>query len=172
MKTIRVTSIVLAAAGSWYDWRVGAAAMLLLALACEWLLHRVSELEVLVELSEMRAIRDPLTCLFNRRWLEETGFEVGASTGAIVADVDHFKSYNDRWGHAGGDAALQQIARLMRRLFGNGEIVCRLGGEEFGVIMGGANQTSAMALASRLTHRLTDFDFGPAGRITVSVGLA
>ncbi|HYC90822.1 MAG TPA: GGDEF domain-containing protein [Thermoanaerobaculia bacterium] len=176
MKTIRVTSIVLAAAGSWYDWRVGAAAMLLLALTCEWLLHRVSELELLVELSEMRAIRDPLTSLFNRRWLEETGFRIGASTGVIVADVDHFKSYNDRWGHAGGDAALQQIARLMRRLFGNGEIVCRLGGEEFLIIIPHVSFETLRASAERLVEesRVLAVQLGgqPLGAITVSAGIA
>lgn len=176
MTAIRVTSILLAAAGTWYDWRVGVAAMLFLAATCEWLLHRMCELELLVERSEMRAVRDPLTGLFNRRWLEEASFETGPSTGVIVADVDHFKSYNDRWGHAAGDAALQQIARLMRRVFGNGEVVCRLGGEEFLIIFPCVSfeelhaNAELLIVESRLLTVCLDGEL--LGSITVSAGIA
>lgn len=176
MTAIRVTSILLAAAGSWYDWRVGAAAMLLLGATCEWLLRRVRELESLVEHSEMRAIRDSLTSLFNRRWLEETSFEIRPGTGVIVADVDHFKSYNDRWGHAGGDAVLQALAKLLRRLFGNGEVVCRLGGEEFLIILPHVSFDQLRGCAellveeSRLLNVYLDGEL--LGAITVSAGIA
>ena len=176
MTAIRVISIFLAATASWYDWRAGAAALLLLAVTCEWLLRRVRELERLVEHSEMRAVRDSLTGLFNRRWVEETSFETGPSTGVIVADVDHFKSYNDRWGHAGGDAVLQQLAQLMRRLFANGEVVCRLGGEEFLIILPRVSFDELRGCAellvgeSRLLNVYLDGEL--LGAITVSAGIA
>jgi diguanylate cyclase (GGDEF)-like protein len=176
MKPIRIASIVLAAAGTFYDWRVGAATIVLLGLTCEWLLRRIGEQKLLLEITEMRAIRDSLTGVYNRRWLEETSFEAGTSTGVIVADVDHFKSYNDRWGHAGGDALLQQLARLMRRLFGNGEVVCRTGGEEFLIIIPHVSFEALRERAEGLveeSRRLTvQFDGELLGGITVSAGIA
>lgn len=176
MKPIRIASITLAALGTFYDWRVGVAAIAMLGLTCEWLLRRLGEQELLLEITEMRAIRDSLTGVYNRRWLEETSFEPVPSTGVIVADVDHFKSYNDRWGHAGGDALLQELARLMRRLFGNGEVVCRIGGEEFLIIIPHVSfealRESAESLVEQSRRLVVQLDGERLGAITVSAGIA
>src|SRR5688500_20006129 len=85
------------------------------------------------------SVTDSLTGLFNRRCIAEsltmellTGGNPHARVGVILIDVDHFKRFNDTWGHGGGDALLQQLARLMRDTFtGDDDIVCRYGGEEF-----------------------------------------
>lgn len=238
MKSLRMTSIVLAVAAAWWDWRLGAAAIACLGVVCGSLLQRLHEQRILAELSERlqrsasveeawqlvpqyvrrlrgrrlfgrlaaaaatarlarevasrvdlavdnlrvqeelrtRAIRDSLTGLFNRRWIEETMFGSIEHAGVIVADVDHFKSYNDRWGHAGGDALLQQLARLMQCLFRDDDVVCRLGGEEFVIILPETPFEEVRACAERLveeSRRLAvHLDGELLGAITLSAGIA
>ena len=130
-----------------------------------------------------RATRDPLTGLFNRRFLEETlGEELMRATrshrqvGVVMVDVDHFKHFNDTYGHLGGDALLQQFGRQMQSLLGNGEVLCRFGGEEFVAVLPDANadelRLRAEALvegARRLRVQLDGQDLAP---VTVSAGIA
>ncbi len=89
------------------------------------------------ELAE-QAIRDPLTGLYNRRYLDETlprefarARHEGYALVAAMVDVDHFKRINDSWGHPAGDVVLKALASLLREHFREGDIVCRYGGEEF-----------------------------------------
>lgn len=84
------------------------------------------------------SLRDPLTGLFNRRYLEETlerelrrAGRKGQGLGLILVDIDHFKRINDRFGHAAGDAALCAVAALFQSAVRGSDIVCRYGGEEF-----------------------------------------
>jgi diguanylate cyclase (GGDEF)-like protein len=128
---------------------------------------------------EHQAQTDSLTGLYNHRYFHERlraeltrASRSHQPVAVLMLDIDDFKRVNDIHGHGVGDEVLRDLAEALRGMVRGSDVVCRLGGEEFGVIMGGANQTSAMALATRLTGRLTDYDFGPAGRITVSVGLA
>lgn len=127
-----------------------------------------------------RAVRDALTGLFNRRFLEETlQHELkrrNVRTGVILVDVDFFKPFNDTYGHAGGDALLQQLARLMECVVDTTDVVCRYGGEEFIIV---ARDTTAAALrdcAERLreaVHGLAvDCGERVVGGITVSAGIA
>jgi len=88
------------------------------------------------------AIRDPLTGLFNRRYLEEMlAIEMiraqrkNYQIGIIMADIDHFKQFNDVHGHAAGDMVLVQIANLLRTLVRSSDVTCRYGGEEFIIIL-------------------------------------
>ena len=90
-------------------------------------------------------MRDPLTGLYNRRYLEETmGRELprarrmGQSVGVIVLDLDHFKRLNDTYGHDAGDIVLAKTGELLRNTTRRQDIACRFGGEEFAVILPGA----------------------------------
>lgn len=127
----------------------------------------------------MHAVRDELTGLYNRRYLHDAlvrELRGDTSTGVIVADVDDFKRYNDTWGHPGGDALLQQLARLMQRVVGEDDVVCRYGGEEFVIIVPGASFDELLATAERLREESAAMhirhDGRILGRITVSAGVA
>jgi diguanylate cyclase (GGDEF)-like protein len=92
-----------------------------------------------------QTIRDPLTGLFNRRYMEETlslevarAVRAGSPLTVVMCDVDHFKRFNDEHGHEAGDAVLRTIAAEMLKQFRDGDVVCRFGGEEFTVIAPGA----------------------------------
>jgi len=130
-----------------------------------------------------QSIRDPLTGLFNRRYLEETlTLESSRSSrndtalSVIMADVDHFKRFNDTYGHPAGDALLKEVARMMQDHFREGDIVCRYGGEEFAIIAPGAD----LDLISRRTESLRQamhqlsltFEGRDLGQITMSFGMA
>jgi diguanylate cyclase (GGDEF)-like protein len=128
---------------------------------------------------EHQAQTDSLTGLYNHRYFHERlraelqrASRSHEPVAVLMLDIDDFKRVNDIHGHGVGDEVLRELAEGLRSMVRASDVVCRLGGEEFGVIMGGATEASATALAERLTRRLTEFDFGPAGRITVSVGLA
>lgn len=101
-----------------------------------------------------QTIRDPLTGLFNRRYMEETlALEIARASRSksplslVMCDVDHFKRFNDEFGHDAGDAVLQAVAAEMRGRFRDGDVICRFGGEEFTIIAPG---TSARTLAHRV----------------------
>ena len=89
-----------------------------------------------------QAIRDPLTNLFNRRYMEETlGRELsrvkrkGAQLGIVMLDIDHFKRFNDTFGHDAGDIVLRELGRFLQSHVRAEDIACRLGGEEFTLII-------------------------------------
>ena len=103
-----------------------------------------------------QTIRDPLTGLFNRRYMEETlALEIARAARSddplslVMCDVDHFKRFNDEFGHEAGDIVLQAVATEMRNHFRDGDVVCRFGGEEFTII---APQTSPETLLERVEH--------------------
>ncbi len=123
---------------------------------------------------------DELTGLANRRcfdrWLQQSLAE-GATTGLLMIDVDHFKAYNDGYGHVAGDACLQQVATLLAYLLaGTSARLARYGGEEFAVILPGADVPAAAAIAERLRAAIQarGFEHGhaPAGQVTISIGVA
>ena len=93
-----------------------------------------------------QAVRDPLTGLFNRRYLEETlereiarAARDGSSLSICMADVDDFKSLNDAHGHKAGDLVLRSLAEVFTAYSRAGDVVCRYGGEEFLILMPGAD---------------------------------
>jgi diguanylate cyclase (GGDEF)-like protein/PAS domain S-box-containing protein len=100
------------------------------------------EIEDLQAKLKEQAIRDPLTGLFNRRYLEETmerelarASREGFPIGVVMIDIDHFKQVNDRHGHKAGDLILQAMGKLLLGAIRAGDIACRYGGEEFLLIL-------------------------------------
>jgi diguanylate cyclase (GGDEF)-like protein len=128
---------------------------------------------------EHQAQTDSLTGLHNHRFFQERlRAELGRtnrghdSTALLMLDIDNFKKVNDVYGHAVGDLVLQGLGVLLKSTIRVSDVVCRIGGEEFAVIMPSSDVGDATGFASRLREKLSQLDFDPAGRMTVSVGIA
>lgn len=130
-----------------------------------------------------QSVRDHLTGLFNRRYLEETldrelhrAARRAASVSIILLDVDHFKQFNDESGHAAGDAILGELGSLLLGNFRGEDIPCRYGGDEFTVVMPDARREIARQRAERLGRQVSKFHIPFEGRllepITLSIGVA
>jgi diguanylate cyclase (GGDEF)-like protein len=130
-----------------------------------------------------QAIRDPLTGLFNRRYLEETLNRelhriqrLGASLGAVMMDLDHFKQYNDTYGHEGGDAMLRAVGALIKTHCRAEDIQCRYGGEEFLLILPGASLEVTLERAEKLREAVKELQIHHLDRYinptTMSLGVA
>src|SRR5436305_12505774 len=87
-------------------------------------------------------------------------------------DLDDFKRVNDVYGHGAGDQLFASITRLALETVRGSDVVCRLGGEAFGVIMPSCDAGDALGLAARLTERLREVEFDPAGHVTISIGIS
>jgi diguanylate cyclase (GGDEF)-like protein len=129
-----------------------------------------------------QAVRDPLTGLYNRRYLDETlprefaraELEGFALTVAMV-DVDFFKRINDNWGHLVGDGVLKALADRLRESAREGDIICRYGGEEFLLLLPYIARESAFERAERLRLDFAHSALVCAGatiQATLSIGLA
>jgi diguanylate cyclase (GGDEF)-like protein len=128
---------------------------------------------------ELQAQTDSLTSLYNHRYFHEAlraeltrASRNRGSVALLMLDIDDFKRVNDIYGHGIGDQVLRELAEQLKAAVRGSDVVCRLGGEEFGVVMGSCRSGDAVGLARRLCRRLTEIEFGPAGKITVSVGVA
>ncbi|MDH4045609.1 MAG: GGDEF domain-containing protein [Gemmatimonadota bacterium] len=111
---------------------------------------RVAHLQA-VEAREVRARTDELTGLPNRRGLERA--QIALETGCaalLIADLDHFKRVNDRYGHVAGDAALRHLADVLRRVLRSRDVAARIGGEEFALWLPEAGLEVAMEVAERV----------------------
>jgi diguanylate cyclase (GGDEF)-like protein len=128
---------------------------------------------------ETEVITDHLTGLHNHRYFQERlGEELRranrrqATVALLLYDIDDFKRINDCYGHLTGDQVLAGVSTLSREVCRAEDVVCRIGGEEFAVILPGASMEEAEALAERLRRRIAASSFQAAGRVTVSVGVA
>jgi diguanylate cyclase (GGDEF)-like protein len=130
-----------------------------------------------------QSIRDPLTGLFNRRYLEEmmereTRRAVRASTGlgVLMIDLDHFKKFNDTYGHDAGDAVLRETALFLAKSVRAEDIVCRFGGEEFVILLPMADLKATHARAERIRSKIRELNVVHQGQslgaVTLSVGVA
>ena len=126
-----------------------------------------------------QAQTDSLTGLYNHRFFQERlraeltrAHRSHDAVAVLMFDIDDFKKVNDIYGHGVGDQLLVALARLARDTVRASDVVCRIGGEEFAVVMPSCDAGDALGLARRLTDRLRDTDFEPAGGITVSIGIS
>jgi diguanylate cyclase (GGDEF)-like protein len=130
-----------------------------------------------------QSIRDPLTGLFNRRYMEETleretrrAKRSGASLGIIMADIDHFKRFNDAYGHEAGDAVLRALGKLLQTRVRGEDIACRYGGEEFTFVLPSASlhatQQRAEELREQAQYLRVEQGSQSLGSLTLSLGVA
>lgn len=128
-----------------------------------------------------QAIRDSLTGLFNRRYMEETlerelkrSQRTGSPIAVVMMDLDHFKDYNDTFGHSAGDELLNALGNLVKTQIRGEDIACRYGGEEFLLIIPGAVMEVALERAELLRRAVKDMHVQHRGLkpITLSLGVA
>jgi diguanylate cyclase len=134
------------------------------------------QLELLQEQLRDQADRDPLTGLHNRRYLARTtAREHAEPVSFAVADIDHFKSINDAFGHQVGDRVLVRVAELLVMHMRTQDVVIRLGGEEFALLMPGAEPAEAAVCCERLREVIEDEPWAaiaPGLGVTASFGVA
>jgi diguanylate cyclase (GGDEF)-like protein len=130
-----------------------------------------------------QSTRDPLTGLFNRRYfmnalsreLSQTASRQG-NFALLSVDADKFKVFNDEHGHDAGDVVLEGIAEKMLELDAEGAVVCRVGGEEFSILLPTADRAQASAVAEELRVSIAEMRVkyvgGPLPKVTVSTGIA
>ncbi|HEY7876112.1 MAG TPA: GAF domain-containing protein [Actinomycetota bacterium] len=128
---------------------------------------------------EHEAQTDSLTGLYNHRFFQERlrseltrASRAHDSVTLLMFDIDDFKKLNDVYGHATGDQILAALADMLKTSVRASDVVCRIGGEEFAVILPSNTAGDAAGLARRLTDRLASTQFDPAGEITVSIGIS
>jgi diguanylate cyclase (GGDEF)-like protein len=131
------------------------------------------------ELLQAQVRTDDLTGLFNRRHFHERlatelarAGRDAAPVALVLLDVDDFKRVNDVYGHPVGDDVLVAFAAVVDESVRAGDVVCRTGGEEFGVILPGADEAEAARCADRLVDAVRNASFGVVGTMTISAGVA
>lgn len=129
-----------------------------------------------------QSVRDHLTGVFNRRYMEETlerellrSARKGISLGIIMLDVDDFKQFNDSYGHAAGDVVLRELSALLLKHVREADIPSRYGGDEFIIILPDASQEVTLKRAELLREHAQNLNFQfeeqTLGRITLSLGV-
>lgn len=135
------------------------------------------------EVLRYQSIQDPLTGLFNRRYLEESlDREVNRATRAqrnvsvVMLDIDHFKRFNDTFGHQSGDMLLKEVAAVIKARVRSGDLACRYGGEEFALILSETDAAGARACVEKIREAVKQltvhFRGQSLGSVTISAGIA
>ncbi len=129
-----------------------------------------------------QAIHDPLTGLFNRRYMEEMlhreihrAVRHQIPLGIVMIDIDHFKEFNDTYGHPAGDEVLRKVAACLRGLVRAEDIICRYGGEEFLAILPDVSLADAIKRAEQIRTKIRAMQVrfqGQSLQVTVSIGVA
>ncbi len=129
----------------------------------------------------LMAIEDPLTGLFNRRHLDErvqrfASDELKTPLACLMIDIDHFKRFNDEYGHDAGDKVMQYVGRTLRDTLGDHGEAYRYGGEEFTALLPGMLKADAAGLAEKVRTAVSATAISHAGKllgtVTISVGVA
>jgi len=129
------------------------------------------------------SVRDPLTGLFNRRYMEESmerelrrAERQGKNVGVIMVDIDHFKRFNDTFGHDAGDALLREVGKVMGQHIRGSDIACRYSGEEFVIILPGLPQEAAIKRVEAIRSSIKQFPIIFNGKklpnLSLSIGVA
>jgi diguanylate cyclase (GGDEF)-like protein len=159
-----------------------AARLAMIQQAGEYAALRLANLRLREKLHD-QSIRDPLTGLYNRRFLEATlEQELHRSSrhhtglGVIMADIDKFKGFNDSFGHTAGDIVLKEVGALLRRSVRTEDIVCRYGGEEFLMVLPDTSLESVRERAEVMRDAIEKLELQHAGhalgKITASFGIS
>jgi diguanylate cyclase (GGDEF)-like protein len=135
------------------------------------------------ELLRNQSIRDPLTGLFNRRYLEESlnrelhrANRTRRSVSLVMLDLDHFKHFNDTFGHQVGDILLKEVANVIKGRVRAGDLACRFGGEEFSLIIAEIDTAGTYRCVDNIRDAIKHLSLHHRGQtlgtITVSAGIA
>ena len=135
------------------------------------------------ELLRNQSIRDPLTGLYNRRYLEESlnrelhrAHRAGRNVSLVMLDLDHFKHFNDTFGHQVGDILLKEVAEVIRNRVRAGDLACRYGGEEFSLIIAEVDTEGTHKCVESIREAIKHLSLNHRGQtlgtITVSAGIA
>lgn len=164
-----------------------AAEAILLSIALGYRIRMLREEEQVLRERERNlqaiSITDELTGLFNRRFLNASLLKKtaaarrsGKGLSLLMMDVDHFKNFNDTYGHPEGDKVLVALGRLLLQMLREEDIACRYGGEEFVVILDNADLKIALDTAQRIRTGFENLPFRPGTKndisVTVSIGAA
>lgn len=141
--------------------------------------ERIGELMGALDAVRRENLTDALTGLPNRKAFDAAVEAIRAAGGALIlCDIDHFKRFNDRWGHQTGDQVLREVANCLQASVPENGLAARHGGEEFAILLHGADLARAALTAERIRrmvesrHVVDRFTGGTLGNITVSVGVA
>lgn len=151
------------------------------------IIREVTQRRLLVENLTAQAMTDHLTGACNRRAFDESllsllaerpasGTDESVAGCLAVFDLDHFKHINDRYGHGAGDEVLVRFVSILRGAVRDGDVVARLGGEEFAVLLGGLTVDQSHLVCERIRTRFEETNildsFGNSVQATVSIGIA
>jgi diguanylate cyclase (GGDEF)-like protein len=146
------------------------------------LTQEIDRRRALEEQLRTMAETDPLTGIFNRRYFTGTAerevkraLRYGQKLSLMILDLDHFKQVNDRFGHARGDEVLQSVVAIIQDGLREVDVLARLGGEEFGVLLPNTELEAAETAAERIRHAVESYEQRLAGSlptVTVSIGVA
>jgi diguanylate cyclase (GGDEF)-like protein len=152
-------------------------------MANEALRRLVTGLQSSEDVLREQATHDPLTGLFNRRYLDDTlsrelsmAWRRGSCLSLVILDIDRFKKINDVFGHHAGDIALREVARVLSHNLRKSDIACRLGGEEFALVLPDSPLDSTLRRVEEICALTRSLDLRHdgqlLGRITMSAGIA
>ena len=146
--------------------------------------EKVFQLEQAKERLRMLAVKDGLTELYNHRYFKrfltqeiKRANRHKSQVSLIMMDIDHFKNYNDTYGHLAGDEVLRNVAKLMSENIRSIDVAARYGGEEFVIVLPQTNKNAAKIVAEKLrtlvgNQKFQNEDTQPNGKITISMGVA
>jgi len=144
--------------------------------------HNITRRKLAEERAEHLAMHDPLTELANRRYFDQTlneEFRRSARSGSpislVAVDIDHFKEYNDEFGHLAGDYCLSKLGQVLQAFSRRpSDLAARLGGDEFALLLGNTDSVESQTIAQAILKSFNDLNivFGGSKQVTVSVGVA